>query len=429
MTLSNLSDRGTLRGTLQRNSGNYNDLINKPAINGHTLIGNQSGHALGLANEDDIIFVEANPLRSATADLHKILVDDTIYSIPDVVVYGAASGAIASFDDGGDNKPLKSLKVSINPVQSGSGEPSPSNVRPISGWNAVNVTRCGKNLFDYSQRTDNKYLNVNTGAEVPNNAYYITPFIPVKAGQTVYIPDSGTSRRWFYNTQKVATTYLNNSSNQTFTPQENGYIRVSVFKNIPNATIYQIELGSTATAYEPYIGTDYTIQLGDTYYGGKLNVTTGVLKATWAEVTIDENTNIVNGSSGMPFKASVIINGKPASSPSALSGTLCNQLKEVSQASTWGTDYTFARTGATSDFYFKFDSTITTVEACKQYLTDNPLKVVYELKESAYTTIQLTPTQVKSLLGNNNLWSDTGEITECVYQRDLNIAINKALSQ
>ena len=29
--------------------------------------------------------------------------------------------------------------VDINPVQEGSGDPSPSNVRPISGWNSINV--------------------------------------------------------------------------------------------------------------------------------------------------------------------------------------------------------------------------------------------------------------------------------------------------
>lgn len=37
-------------------------------------------------------------------------------------------------------KPLDSLKVAITPVQSGSGDPSPDNIRPISGWTGCNVT-------------------------------------------------------------------------------------------------------------------------------------------------------------------------------------------------------------------------------------------------------------------------------------------------
>lgn len=37
-------------------------------------------------------------------------------------------------------KPLGSLKVDITLVQEGSGDPSPENVRPISGWTGCNVT-------------------------------------------------------------------------------------------------------------------------------------------------------------------------------------------------------------------------------------------------------------------------------------------------
>ena len=49
-----------------------------------------------------------------------------------------ASGAIASFNDGA-NAPVVDLTVSIEPVQSGSGDPSPDNVRPISGWTGANI--------------------------------------------------------------------------------------------------------------------------------------------------------------------------------------------------------------------------------------------------------------------------------------------------
>ena len=48
-------------------------------------------------------------------------------------------GAIASFDDGTDMV-MPSLTASIVPVQAGSGEPSPTNVRPISGWTEEVIT-------------------------------------------------------------------------------------------------------------------------------------------------------------------------------------------------------------------------------------------------------------------------------------------------
>lgn len=47
--------------------------------------------------------------------------------------------AIATFSDGA-NLPMPKLEVGIEPVQEGSGDPSPENVRPISGWDEVNVT-------------------------------------------------------------------------------------------------------------------------------------------------------------------------------------------------------------------------------------------------------------------------------------------------
>lgn len=50
---------------------------------------------------------------------------------------------IASFDDGADNVPVKELIIDIESVQSGSGDPSPDNVRPITGWTGCNVYKSG----------------------------------------------------------------------------------------------------------------------------------------------------------------------------------------------------------------------------------------------------------------------------------------------
>ena len=44
-------------------------------------------------------------------------------------------------------------------------------------------------------------------------------------------------------------------------------------------------------------------------------------------------------------------------------------------------------------------------------------KLVYEL--ATPTTIQLTPTAVKSLLGTNNLFADTGDVVEASYWESL----------
>lgn len=46
------------------------------------------------------------------------------------------------------NYPL-SVKVAWEPRQEGEGDPSPENVRPIVGLDSVQVTRCGKNLWNF----------------------------------------------------------------------------------------------------------------------------------------------------------------------------------------------------------------------------------------------------------------------------------------
>lgn len=93
-------------------------------------------------------------------------------SAMDSVALGAyptdtASGTVASFSDGGDNLPVKDLVIAIEPVQSGSGDPSPTNVRPISGWTGANVNANGTTIpITFSTEAGTVYggtLDVTTG--------------------------------------------------------------------------------------------------------------------------------------------------------------------------------------------------------------------------------------------------------------------------
>lgn len=62
------------------------------------------------------------------------------------------SGSIVSVTDA-LAKPAVDVSVAIEPVQSGSGDPSPDNVRPITGWTAASVCSFKQNLFDISTLT------------------------------------------------------------------------------------------------------------------------------------------------------------------------------------------------------------------------------------------------------------------------------------
>lgn len=62
-----------------------------------------------------------------------------------VEIYETVStlASVMTIADGANDIPVDELVVGIEPVQSGSGDPAPDNVRPISGWTGVNVSHSG----------------------------------------------------------------------------------------------------------------------------------------------------------------------------------------------------------------------------------------------------------------------------------------------
>ncbi len=210
-----------------------------------------------------------------------------------------AEGAVATFTDGTD-LPLKSLIVDIDPVQSGTGDPSPSNVRPISGWDAVKVTKCGKNLLnDVTPIVVNAYVSNQNGRPIlrssgenrtvivqmkPNTTYTYTWNQSAISGASA--DDSNVILFDGYPVVGVTLGYstgdtMRNANNKrTFNSADYKYAAIKI-ANIYRSNYAEtfsasmLEVGSTATDYEPYTGTSVTVQLGRTVYGGTLNVLTG----------------------------------------------------------------------------------------------------------------------------------------------------------
>lgn len=58
----------------------------------------------------------------------------------------SANGQLLIITDGADGIPAKTVTINLAPYQSGSGDPSPENVRPISGYQSVKVIRAGKSI-------------------------------------------------------------------------------------------------------------------------------------------------------------------------------------------------------------------------------------------------------------------------------------------
>lgn len=213
--------------------------------------------------------------------------------------------AICSFSDGADGAPLKTLVFSIEPKQSGSGDPSPQNIRPITGWTQVDGKQAGKNLVDVKTYdgtvlgslhvvSDGKGVITAQGTStqgwqsnliskqilLPPGTYKVSAVgsgtYPSGSVLTVgveaalgYSFDSGSGY--------CSLTSTEISKTVTFTISKNTAINYGLWfaAGTFDATFtFQIER-DTATSFEPATLTPITIALGQTVYGGTVDALAG----------------------------------------------------------------------------------------------------------------------------------------------------------
>lgn len=333
---------------------------------------------------------------------------------------------IASFNDGTAN-PMPSLEISIEPVQSGSGDPSPSNVRPISGWSGANVTRTGKNILSINEVYGNKTgITINDNvATGKTSSFFSAPFnIPknlvgkqLTLSVKAVVPNSVTSvytQATVNNVNIYGNRILSNTTgvtSVTFTPEstEDSFrITYGDGNDIITVSDLQVEIG-TPTNYSPYQGSTLSIPFHDssnnpiTVYGGQLNVTTGELTATMASVDL----GTLNWEIGYTAFIARITNPAPADND-APANMLCN--KYPIKAYAGQPQKSISRVADTGLIRF-VDSDYESTAAVKTAM--NGVQLVYEL--ATPITYQLTPTQVTTLLGQNNIFADCGQILDGEY--------------
>lgn len=113
-----------------------------------------AGSAQSAAADAGAVANDASNAASAaqqTADTNAGNIADLQTAVKEIdnkadVIIDSASGGIASFADGANDMPIRSLVVNIEPLQAGSGEPSPTNVRPISGHTAAVISYSGADI-------------------------------------------------------------------------------------------------------------------------------------------------------------------------------------------------------------------------------------------------------------------------------------------
>lgn len=348
--------------------------------------------------------------------------------------------AIASFDDGAESMPLRELEVAITPVQSGSGDPSPSNPRPITGWSAATVTRTGKNILifrdDVSWGENNGILYENagsgevyisgtaTGQSFRNLTTASAGLKDFKAGQTYRLllfgaPDGVTLQLFVDGNTALST------RNNTYTFPESfstAYVRIRVESGTAITGKIKISpmitVGANAVdAYEPTQPERVNFSLGQTVYGGTLDVARGKLIVTHGHVDLG---NLTWTKATAEFRSSAVVtNIKTPTTQSLSASAICSEYK-VLPANASGNigvhqGYTGVAVNTDAHIWARNDDFSNTTEGGFKTLM-NGVQLVYEL--ATPIEVDVTPTEISTLYAVNNIWSDTGNIIKLVYRVD-----------
>lgn len=153
--------------------------------------------------------------------------------------------------------------------------------------------RCGfclgtvKELVGKTLTLANNYLTSANGNPYNRIGFYGTNVKPTSAGKKPiyanggYIGLSGSTKQLAYSTEACTYTVTGD--------EECEYIAILfyfaagcavVIGDLTEISNVQVEIGDTATAYEPYRGESFTMEFGGTVYGGSLDWNSGVLTVT-----------------------------------------------------------------------------------------------------------------------------------------------------
>ena len=280
------------------------------------------------------------------------------------------------------------------------------NICPITAYTEGKIEVRGKNLFDKnaSGNVANRYLDASNGnLKVSSSGWGTSDYIPVKENTTYatnvvpFIGSGQSAEICAYDESKVFISGVSNRLGNYTTPPNTAFIRIdyagSAIDNI------QLELGSTATAYEPYTSTTHTTTYPSAIYRGSEDVVNGTEAHDMVVVDLGDYDWTIQSIDGNTCFRTTLDN------KSFTSNAICSQYSFSNRCEE---DGTFSTVIGSANHLFVRDSRYSTTARFKTGVTG--VKLAYQL--ATPTTSSVTPTNlpVKSLNGYNHIESSTGEM-------------------
>lgn len=303
-----------------------------------------------------------------------------------------------------------------------------SNIRPIIGMDAVSVVRCGKNLVNVGNAsgrlTNGNFITkpLNYVAE-PDTTYTLSLDITSNVepfNLSIGVGDENGYRQDIAYKNK----YTSGRIALTFTPAKDKlekynrlYIRVPRYDTATTCDYtvsnIQLEYGATATAYEPYNGDTYTMELGQTVYSGSVDWNRGVMVVDKAFVEFDGTETFVgyaSGSSRLPMCKLTLTPktyGKVYSNMLMGAYSYSEIVGKANTAAVNNGNIIIHLDGIQGNDNTIFTDLTNKLAALKA--EGNPLQVCYELEEPQ--EIPLTPLIIRGVKGENILKTNADRMT------------------
>lgn len=297
-----------------------------------------------------------------------------------------------------------------------------SNICPISGWTGMNLIHAGKNLWGKPLITGRvKIDGLQVGKTYTVTAQMVNPnsdcYCYVQRGKTGEPP---TTYFYIIGGRTVYTRQL--------TPVEGYDYYIWCNNTWSNVKNLQIEEGSVDTDYEPYNGTEIPISWeseAGTIYGGSLDVLTGVLTVDRQKKRYTQCRTVSTHSFGNHYWTL-------DTSANSVNLTADNRSKYISDTFIADTGvvpghiYVTGNGSVVVAVPYTEQQPITDKDVASQWLSENPIELVMPL--SSPIEVQLTPHEVKTLLGANTIYADTGD-TSVEYRADTTTYINRKIAE
>ena len=335
-------------------------------------------------------------------------------------------------------KNAKSAIVTFLPKQSGSGDPSPNNVRPISGYNDIGAVRLNSNIWGGKDMADDFAGTYGYSIDTTTKTFTFERRIP--SGQTVCdFPFQGGVYTLILTVTAVAT---NTSLQVRYTDGSYSSVEISpssektvvVFHSNSSKTVKNIGVGwaqtgkvtfyyeecglfvgnVNASAFEPYISpVTANVHSDTTIFGGTVDLVSGELVVTWGMADMGTLGWQYNTSYNYPYFHTGVPSDNIVTEWNVTSigcsfykplvgmtgGSFRNNSRDLCIAPIYGQGTSFR--------VALQDSSVTSAADLKTKV--NGQQLIYQF--AAPVTYHLTPSQLALLKGNNTVYSNEGSIS------------------